>query len=125
MDFDVDHHIEGDIAVVEVSGWIEISSAPRLRETVITLIDEGHLHLVLDLSSTVFLDSTGLGVLVGLLHRLRSRDGSLAIAGAKDRVYKAFQISKLTRVLTLTETVEDAIAAIKVGDASASGPHRN
>jgi anti-sigma B factor antagonist len=120
MDFAVSHHIENEIAVVEVSGWIEISSAPQLRETLITLIDEGHLHLVLDLSATVFLDSTGLGVLVGLLHRLRSRDGSLAIAGAKDRVYKAFQISKLTQVLTLTDTVEDGIAAINAGAASTS-----
>ena len=122
MDFAIDHHLEGDIAVVEVSGWIEISSAPQLRDTLITLIDEGHLHLVLDLSSTVFLDSTGLGVLVGLLHRLRSRDGSFAIAGAKDRVYQAFHISKLTQVLTLTDTVEDAIAAINVGAASTSEP---
>ena len=122
MDFAIDHHLEGEIAVVEVSGWIEISTAPKLRDTLIALIDEGRLHLVIDLSATVFLDSTGLGVLVGLLHRLRSRDGSLAIAGARDRVYRAFQISKLTQVLTLTDTVEDGIAAINVGAASTSEP---
>jgi anti-sigma B factor antagonist len=122
IDFAIDHRLEGDIAIVEVSGWIEISSAPQLRETTISLIDEGHLHLVLDLSATVFLDSTGLGVLVGLLHRLRSRDGSLAIAGAKDRVYQAFHISKLTKVLTLTDTVEEAVAAIKAGTASTAEP---
>lgn len=120
MDFAIDHHLEGDIAVVEVSGWIEISSAPQLRETLISLIDDGHLHLVLDLSETVFLDSTGLGVIVGLLHRLRTRDGSLAIAGARDRVDRAFQISKLNQIITMTETVSDGIAAINVGQASAS-----
>jgi anti-sigma B factor antagonist len=118
MDFAVTHHLEGEIAVVEVSGWIEISTAPRLRDTLIGLIDQGHLHLILDMSEVVFLDSTGIGVLVGLLHRLRSRDGSLAIAGAKDRVYKAFQISQLTRILTLTETVQDAIVAVNTGAAS-------
>jgi anti-sigma B factor antagonist len=122
MDFAIDHHLEGEIAVVEVSGWIEISTAPKLRDTLIALIDEGRLHLVIDLSETVFLDSTGLGVLVGLLHRLRSRDGSLAIAGARDRVYRAFQISKLTQVLTLTDTVEDGIVAINVGAASTAEP---
>jgi anti-sigma B factor antagonist len=122
MDFAIGHHLEGEIAVVEVSGWIEISTAPELRDTLIALIDEGRLHLVIDLSATVFLDSTGLGVLVGLLHRLRSRDGSLAIAGARDRVYRTFQVSKLTQVLTLTDTVEDAIVAINVGAASTSEP---
>jgi anti-sigma B factor antagonist len=120
MDFAIDHHLEGEIAIVEVSGWVEISTAPRLRDAAIKLIDEGHLHLVLDLSATAFIDSTGLGVIVGLLHRLRSRDGSLAIAGAKDRVHQAFQVSKLTQVLTLTDTVEDGIAAINVGTASTS-----
>jgi anti-sigma B factor antagonist len=124
MDFAIDHRLEGDIAIVEVSGWIEVSSAPQLRETLISLIDEGHLHLVLDLSKTVFLDSAGLGVIVGLLHRLRSRDGSLAIAGAKDRVHRAFQISKLSQILTLTDTVADGIAAINVGTASTAEPDR-
>src|SRR4051794_361075 len=100
MDFAIGHRFEGEIAVVEVSGWIEISTAPELRDTLISLIDGGHIHLVIDLSATVFLDSIGLGVLVGTLHRLRAHDGSLAIAGARDRVYQAFQISKLTQVLT-------------------------
>jgi anti-sigma B factor antagonist len=122
MDFAIDHHLEGEIAIVEVSGWVEITTAPQLRDTAIKLIDKGHLHLVLDLSDTVFIDSTGLGVIVGLLHRLRSRDGSLAIAGAKDRVHHAFQVSKLTQVLTLTDTVEDGIAAINVGAASTAEP---
>lgn len=125
MDFAIAHHLEGEIAVVEVSGWIEISSAPRLRDTLIGLIDEGHLHLVLDMSAVVFLDSTGLGVLVGLLHRLRSRDGSLAIAGAKGRVYQTFQISQLTQILTLTDTLEDAIVAVNTGVASTSTPLRD
>ncbi len=120
MDFAIDHHLEDEIAVVAVSGWIEISSAPQLRETIVSLIDGGHLHLVIDLSETAFMDSTGLGVIVGVLHRLRSRDGSLVIAGAKDRVYKVFHISQLTKVLTLTDSVEEAIAAINSGAASTS-----
>jgi anti-sigma B factor antagonist len=122
MDFSIDHRPAGDISVVEVKGWVEISTAPQLRDTAIRLIDEGRLHLVLDLSETVFIDSTGLGVIVGLLHRLRSRDGSLVIAGARDRVLHAFKVSKLTQVLTMTDTAEDAIAAINVGAASTAEP---
>src|SRR4051794_17807172 len=96
MDFAITHHLVGEIAVVQVSGWIELASAPKLRETLIEVIDDGHVHLVIDLSEVVFLDSTGLGVLISLLHRLRSRDGSLALAGAKDRVYKVFHTTQLT-----------------------------
>lgn len=114
MDFSIDHRPAGAIAVVEVKGWVEISTAPQLRDTAIRLIDEGHIHLVLDLSETEFIDSTGLGVVVGLLHRLRSRDGSLVIAGAQDRVLHAFKVSKLTQVLTMADTADDAIAEINV-----------
>jgi anti-sigma B factor antagonist len=117
MDFAITYHLVGEIAVVQVSGWIEIASAPQLREMLISVIDEGHLRLVIDLSDVVFLDSTGLGVLIGVLHRLRSRDGSLALAGANDRVYKVFRTTQLTKVLTLTETVAEAIAAINSGTA--------
>lgn len=122
MDFDVTHHLVGEIAVVEVSGWIEIEAAPQLRETLIGVIDEGHVNLVIDLSNVAFLDSTGLGVLIGLLHRLRSRDGCLALAGASDRVYKVFHTTQLTKVLTITPTVDDAIAAIKSGAAGSQAP---
>ena len=124
MDFAIDHRLESEIAVVEVRGWVEISTAPQLRDTAIGLIDVGHLHLVLDRSETVVIDSTGLGVIVGLLHRLRSRDGSLVIAGAKDRVLHAFKVSRLTQVLTLTDTVQEGIAAINVGAASTAEPDK-
>jgi anti-sigma B factor antagonist len=117
MDFTITYHLVGEIAVVQVSGWIEIASAPQLRDTLISVIDEGHLRLVIDLSEVVFLDSTGLGVLIGVLHRLRSRDGSLALAGANDRVYKVFRTTQLTKVLTLTATVTEAITAINSGTA--------
>jgi anti-sigma B factor antagonist len=122
MDFAISHHLVGEIAVVQVSGWIEVGSAPRLRDTLISVIDEGHVNLVIDLSQVAFLDSTGLGVLIGLLHRLRSRDGSLVLAGASDRVYKVFHTTQLTKILTITDTVTDAIAAIDSGTAGTQGP---
>jgi anti-sigma B factor antagonist len=122
MDFGITRHLVGEIVVVEVSGWIEIGSAPQLRETLISVIDEGHLQLVVDLSAVVFLDSTGLGVLIGTLHRLRSRDGSMALAGASDRVYKVFHTTQLTKVLNITDTVADAIAAINSGEAGSQRP---
>jgi anti-sigma B factor antagonist len=122
MDFGIAHRLVGEIALVEVSGWIEIGSAPRLRDTLISVIDEGHVHVVIDLSEVAFLDSTGLGVIVGLLHRLRSHNGSLALAGASERVYKVFHTTQLTKVLTITETVDDAIAAVNSGAAGTQAP---
>ena len=52
-------------------------TAPRLRELVIDLVGKGSYQLIVDLGKVGFLDSTGLGVLVGRLRRVRAHDGSL------------------------------------------------
>jgi anti-sigma B factor antagonist len=121
MDFAIAHHLEGEIAVVEVSGWIEISSAPRLRDTLIGLIDEGHLHLVLDMSAVVFLDSTGLGVLVGALKRLRATGGTFGLVCAKEPLLKIFRITALDQVFPIYPSVETATSTIP-DERDGSGP---
>lgn len=118
MDFTISHRLQGQIAIVAVGGWIDIGCAPTMRETFIALIEEGHLHLVVDLTEVAFMDSTGLGVLIGLLHRLRSRNGSLVLAGANERVSKVLAIAGLTKVFAITTDIEEAIAAINSGAAS-------
>ncbi len=71
----------GDCAVLRVAGEIDVYTAPELRQRVIHLLDNGSLHIVADLCGVDFLDSTGLGALVGSLKRLRMR----GIFQARDR----------------------------------------
>src|SRR5918912_3313340 len=61
--------------VLEVGGEVDVYTAPRLRERLVELVDGGARDVVVDLSRVDFLDSTGLGVLVGALKRLRSAGG--------------------------------------------------
>ena len=58
-----------------------------------------------------FLDSTGLGVLVGGLRRVRAHDGSLDLVCTQQRILKIFRITGLTEVFGIYETVDQAIAA--------------
>ena len=60
-----------------------------------------------------FLDSTGLGVLVGGLRRVRAHDGSLDLACTQERILKIFKITGLTEVFGIYQTVDQAIAAAK------------
>ncbi len=66
-------HIEpitaGDCAVLRIAGEIDVHTAPELRQHVIHLADNGTLHIIADLRGVDFLDSTGLGALVGSLKR--------------------------------------------------------
>jgi anti-sigma B factor antagonist len=69
------------------------------------------VHLIADLSRVDFLDSTGLGALVGGLKRLREAGGSLALVISAPRILRIFQITGLTTVLAAQRSVEDAITA--------------
>ena len=72
VDLSLTTRAEGGRTVVEVGGEIDVYTAPKLRETIVSLVDAGAVHLVVDLERVEFLDSTGLGVLVGGLKRVRT-----------------------------------------------------
>ena len=68
------------------------------RQRVIQLIDEGVRRIITDLRGVTFLDSIGLGLLVGSLKRLRSREGSLTVVVNAARILRIFQITGLVNV---------------------------
>jgi anti-sigma B factor antagonist len=107
------HYGKDGIEVVDVQGEIDISSAPRLRELLIDLVSQNHYQIVVNLDKVGFLDSTGLGVLVGGLKRVRARDGSLDLVCTREQILKIFRIIGLTKVFGIYETVDQATAAKK------------
>jgi anti-sigma B factor antagonist len=96
--------------VLSVKGEVDVYSAPRLREKLVELVSEGHRQIVADLEGVDFLDSTGLGVLVGGLKRLRSHDGDLTLVCTQPRILKVFEITGLTSVFKIGPSVEAATA---------------
>ena len=95
--------------MVEVSGEVDVYTAPRLREAVVSAIDSGSLRLVVDVDKVEFLDSTGVGVLVGALKKVRSGGGTLDIVCTQPRLLKIFEITGLDKVFGLHATVDDAV----------------
>ncbi|TNY37321.1 STAS domain-containing protein [Thermomonospora catenispora] len=111
MEFAVEHRVEKDVTVVKVRGELDVFSSPRLREQLLDVIDTGPIRLVVDLSDVTFLDSTGLGVLVGIYHRLRARNGTMSFVGANERVRRVFHVTQLTKIFMLYDDLEQALAA--------------
>lgn len=97
-------------AVLAVGGEVDVATAPRLRERLIELVNSGKHRIVVDLSDVDFLDSTGLGVLVGALKRVRSHDGDLALVCTESRILKVFEITGLTKVFAMHLSVDEAVA---------------
>jgi anti-sigma B factor antagonist len=113
VDLKLGHYSKDGIEVVTVEGEIDISTGPRLRELLIDLVSTGHYHLIVDLDRVGFLDSTGLGVLVGALKRVRPHDGWLDLVCTQERILNIFRVTGLTKVFGIYQTVDQAIAARK------------
>jgi anti-sigma B factor antagonist len=111
VDLTLSTRVEGDRTVVVVGGEIDVYTAPKLREHLIDLVSGGSYNLIIDMESVDFLDSTGLGVLVGGLKRVRSHEGSLNLVCTQDRILKIFRITGLTKVFPIHATVDEALAA--------------
>jgi anti-sigma B factor antagonist len=111
VDLSLTTRSEGDSTVVVVGGEIDVYTAPKLREQLIDLVNAGKYHLVVDMEGVEFLDSTGLGVLVGGLKRVRAHDGTLRLVCTQERILKIFRITGLTKVFPIHDTVDDAVNA--------------
>ncbi len=96
--------------VVAVKGEVDVYTAPRLREKLVELVSAGQLKIVVNLEGVDFLDSTGLGVLVGGLKRLRSHEGDLGLVCTQQRILKVFEITGLTNVFAIHDSVDAAVA---------------
>ena len=111
MNLDLDTKQVGDHTVVLVGGEIDVYTAPQLREKLVDLVGEQKYHLIVDMENVDFLDSTGLGVLVGGLKRVRAHDGSLQLVCTQERILKIFRITGLTKVFPIHPSVDEAVAS--------------
>jgi anti-anti-sigma factor len=85
----------GDVMVAQVRGEVDLSNAPSVRERLLSAVPNSASALVLDLSGTQYLDSSGVRLIFELSERLASRGQRLELVVPDDSLVK--------RVLVLTE----------------------
>ena len=110
MDVQVEQEVVGARTVVHVAGEIDVASADRLRERLARTVAEGGTDLVVDLTGVTFMDSTGLGLLVGTLKRVRTAGGRMALVLDAEPLLKVFRITGLHQVFTIHPTLDEALA---------------
>jgi anti-sigma B factor antagonist len=98
--------------VVTPTGALDVATSPPLHTLLHRYLDEGATRLVLDLSQVDFIDSTALRVLVSVHKRMREI-GGFAVVCPHARVRRIFDLTALDRVLTLADTVDGALVALK------------
>lgn len=99
-----------NILVVSISGELDDHTAPRLREAVETELDKGSANkIVLDCTNLEFMDSSGLGVILGRYKRLKSMDGNMVACNLNPQVDKIFELSGLKRIIQVYSSAEEAL----------------
>ena len=94
IELQIETRHEDGWTILVVGGELDLYTAPRLRDQVLAAVDGGADHIAIDLNGVGFIDSTGLGILVACLKRVREREGRLVLI--------APETSPLRRLLSLT-----------------------
>lgn len=94
--------------VLELSGELDIASAPWLRETLLSTLNTRSSPLVIDLSELTFIDSTGLNALVAGYNRAKQLERPYAVAGMRRNTATVFRITALDTVIPIYATASDA-----------------
>ncbi|GAB2452925.1 anti-anti-sigma factor [Conyzicola lurida] len=105
----IDVRAEGGGVVLVPSGRLTVVTAPQLRETVANQLVSGQQLIVVDLSSTEFVDSSGLGALVSCLKSARQAGGDLRIVAPTEQVSMVLRMTNLDRILQPRASVDDAL----------------
>ena len=104
------HHVRDGIDIVKLPERLMMADAPAARATLKEIIGAGSGRLILDLSDTAFMDSSGLSVLVSSLQAARKKEGDVYLAGMSNTVRALFE---LTRLHTVFKIFDDEAAALK------------
>jgi len=99
----------GDQAIVSVAGEIDAYTAPKLREAIIPLAEEPNPNITINLKNVSYMDSTGLGVFVGLLKSVRKNGGQLNLVELSDRLERLFSITGLSDIIDISSKSEGGV----------------
>ena len=113
MDIKVNVRVtRGDTYVVDLNGEIDVYTSPKVKDAIGDLIDKGHYNLVINLEKVRYIDSTGLGVLIGGLKRVREHGGTVNLVCTNPQIKKIFDITGLVKIFGIYDDEDAAMKAL-------------
>ena len=99
------------VIVVQVEGQLIVGNRHELKDLVQAALERGDRRLLIDFSSTGYIESSGLGALVSISKRIREAGGELRLSGLNDDLRSLFELTKLDTLFAITETPEQALTS--------------
>lgn len=109
MNVTIDVKEKDGIFNVKLTGEIDAYTAPKVKERLMDLADGDGVTINIDLSGVKYMDSTGLGVFVGLFKQLSARSGNMKLTGMSERLQRLFDITGLADVMDINTEVEGGV----------------
>jgi anti-sigma B factor antagonist len=110
--FSFDRSEREGVTVLALTGQLDASTAPRLKQEVIAMTEAPRLRVAVDLSALTLIDSSGVGVLISLFKRARAQGGTVHFAGLNAQPKEIFRLLRLDRSLDLALTLADALGKL-------------
>lgn len=101
------------IPVIDVSGEIDLYTAPAFRDILRQAVDDGHRRILVNMSRVRYVDSSGFGTLLGATKRLRPTGGSINLVGCNPSIQKMLRVTRLSTVFGVFDAEDEAIAALQ------------
>ena len=104
----VKKRIDGDVAVVEVVGDVDMYTSPKLRDALSSFTRGKVRRIIVNLAGVEFMDSSGIATIVQAYKEIRPRGGEVCLASPAGNVLRVFELSNLTSLFPVYDSVEEA-----------------
>jgi len=105
--------VENVAEIVSINGEIDVYTSPQVKQVINALIEKGIYNLIINLEQVRYIDSTGLGVLIGALKKVREQNGHIFLVCVDQQIKKVFTITGLIKIFKIFENNDKAIEAFK------------
>ncbi|HXP91943.1 MAG TPA: STAS domain-containing protein [Candidatus Binatia bacterium] len=110
-DLSIHVHKNGETHIFELSGSLDLATAPTVRAALLEAAERGDHRIVVDLNRVEFLDSTGLGALIGAQRRAKEEGGEVRLTVPDGQILRLLRITGLLKIFGVYASLDDALAA--------------
>jgi len=107
--------VDATTVALELEGEVDVYTVPLLRQEVMDQVDKGIKRVIVNLAAVEYIDSTGLGILIGGVKRLKEQSGTMVLVGPSPRLSRIFDITGLNKIFGIYGTEAEALTALGEG----------
>jgi anti-sigma B factor antagonist len=109
---DINTRIDGNVAIIDLSGRLDLASANQLKDASRKYFQKDNCKLILNMDKVDFINSSGLGALVSILKEVRNHKGEMKISNLAEYVREIFDITQLSSIFDIYEDESHALRGI-------------